>query len=419
MTHAQGMGQTGLARLIELHAFHMGGDAAMAIGLAGTLFFAATTSEARDQVALALLVTMAPFAVVAPLIGPFLDRFRRGRRWAIGSTMAIRAFLCWVLAGAVVANQWWLYPAVLGCLVASKAYNVTRASAVPRLLPENSTLITANSRISLSGTVGAAIGGIFAGAGAYFGPEWALRVAFVIFIAGTIIAILLPARVDSSTGEERPNPAAAAPRMRGMPPAVVLAMRCNAALRAYSGFLLLFLAFLLREHPLNGLSNGVLLLVVAGSAGLGAALGTGLGVVVRGWRPIMMVRLVLAIAALAALSAALFYGLIAIAAAALAAGMCQQLGKLGLDALIQHEVPELVRTSVFARSETLLQLAWVLGGGVGILLPLIPQLGMGVCAAWLAGTLILVLRPQRRRPAGRPADRPNVPPPPPGGPRRA
>src|SRR5690606_24327815 len=163
---------------------------AMAIGLAGTLFFAATTSEARDQVALALAVTMAPFAIVAPLIGPFLDRFRRGRRWAIGSTMAIRAFLCWVLAGAVVANQWWLYPAVLGCLVASKAYNVTRSSAVPRLLPEGFTLVTANSRISLSGTIGAALGGGLAGAASLAGPEWALRVAFVIFVAGTILAIL-------------------------------------------------------------------------------------------------------------------------------------------------------------------------------------------------------------------------------------
>src|SRR5690606_38997333 len=166
--------------------------------------------------------------------------------------------------------------------------------------------------------------------------------------------------------------------------------------RAYSGFLLLFLAFLLREQPLNGLSSGILLAIVAGSAGVGAALGTALGAVVRSWRSTMLVRIVLGIAAAAALGAALFFGLTAIAAAALAAGMCQQLGKLGLDALIQREVPELVRTSVFARAETLLQLAWVVGGGIGILLPLIPELGMGVCAAWLIGTLVLVLRPQRR-----------------------
>ena len=72
---------------------------------------------------------MAPFALLAPFIGPLLDRFRHGRRWAIGTTLALRAFLCWVLAGAVANHSPWLFPAALGCLVASKAYGVTRASA--------------------------------------------------------------------------------------------------------------------------------------------------------------------------------------------------------------------------------------------------------------------------------------------------
>ena len=74
-----------------------------------------------------------PFAIVAPLIGPFLDLFSHGRRWAIGATMAIRAFLCWVLAGAVQSgDSLALFPAALGVLVSSKAYGVTRAAAVPR-----------------------------------------------------------------------------------------------------------------------------------------------------------------------------------------------------------------------------------------------------------------------------------------------
>ena len=78
----------GLSRLIELHAFNAAGDAAVAISLAGTLFFQVPTGEARGQVALFLGLTMLPFAIVAPLIGPFLDRFSHGRRWAIGATMA-------------------------------------------------------------------------------------------------------------------------------------------------------------------------------------------------------------------------------------------------------------------------------------------------------------------------------------------
>ena len=102
---AEGAGDSGLSRLIEMHAFNAAGDAAVAISLAGTLFFQVPTGEARGQVALFLGLTMLPFAIVAPLIGPFLDRFSHGRRWAIGGTMAIRAFLCWVLATAVVTDS--------------------------------------------------------------------------------------------------------------------------------------------------------------------------------------------------------------------------------------------------------------------------------------------------------------------------
>src|SRR3954468_534437 len=128
---AEGADTSGLARLIELGVLNAAADAAVAISLAGTLFFQIPTGEARGQVSLFLGLTMLPFAIVAPLIGPLLDRFSHGRRWAIGATMAIRAFLVWVLAGAVVTDSPWLFPAALGVLVASKAYGVTRAAAVP------------------------------------------------------------------------------------------------------------------------------------------------------------------------------------------------------------------------------------------------------------------------------------------------
>ena len=140
-SHAEGAGDSGLYRLIELHAFNAAGDAAVAISLAGSLFFKVPSGEARDQVALFLGLTMLPFVIVAPLIGPFLDRFAHGRRWAVGSTMALRAFLCWVLATEVNSGSALVFAAALGVLVSSKAYGVTRAAAVPRLLPADFTQI--------------------------------------------------------------------------------------------------------------------------------------------------------------------------------------------------------------------------------------------------------------------------------------
>src|SRR5207245_9735656 len=67
-----GAGRSGLAALVELHALQAAGDAVVAVALAGTIFFGASTSQARGRVALYLLVTMAPFAVVAPFLGPLL-----------------------------------------------------------------------------------------------------------------------------------------------------------------------------------------------------------------------------------------------------------------------------------------------------------------------------------------------------------
>ena len=100
----------------------------------------------------------------------------------------------------------------------------------------------------------------------------------------------------------------------------------------------------------------------------------------------------LVVDAAAAVYAALFFGLIPAVVLGLVAGLSQSLGKLSLDALIQREVPELVRTSVFARSETLLQLSWVLGGLLGVIMPLIARLGLFIVAGLLVTWLVVVLR---------------------------
>ena len=403
-THAEGAGQSGLARLIELHAFNGAGDAAVAISLAGTLFFQVPTDQARGQVALFLGLTMLPFAIVAPLIGPFLDRFSHGRRWAIGSTMALRAFLCWVLADAVSSGDTVaLFPAALGCLVASKAYGVTRAAAVPRVLPDRLSLVKANSRISLSSVAGALISAPLAVGASTFGPQWSLRYAFLVFVGATILAILLPAQVDSSVGEDRSPLGRKAPRRPAVPHSVVVALRANTGMRLLSGFLTMFMAFLLRDEPFPGWEDkpALLLGLVIGSAGLGSTIGIALGSVLRRISPQVTVVVMLLADTAVAVVVALFYGLPTAVLLGLTAGLAQSLGKLSLDALIQREIPERRRAGTFARSETLLQLCWVVGGFIGIALPLVPQVGFGVLAAILVCWSLWTLNAVRRGdPAG-------------------
>ncbi len=397
-SHAEGAGDSGLYRLIELHAFNAAGDAAVAISLAGTLFFA-QPGEARGQVALFLGLTMLPFAVVAPLLGPFLDRFSHGRRWAIGATMALRAFLCWLMADAVASQSLAMFPTALGVLVSSKAYGVARAATVPRLQPTGLSLVRANSRISLAGVLGAAIGGPLAAAAATFGAQWSLRFAFVVFAGATILSILLPAKADAHAGELPVSLTGKEQRFR-VPPGLVFALRCNAGLRMLSGFLTMYMAFLLRQHPLPGWEHRTTLLMglVIGAAGLGNTIGIGLGSALRRLNPTVTVVAALLADATAAIVAAIFYGLLPAVALGLTAGVAQAMGKLVLDSTIQRDVPERHRTSAFARSETLLQLGWVLGGFIGIALPLIPRLGLGVLAALMVSWTVFVLLKRPGRP---------------------
>lgn len=405
---ADGAADTGLARLTELHAVNVAGDAAVTVSLAGTVF-AMPTDEARGRVALFLLLTMAPFLLLAPLIGPLLDRFRHGRRWALGTTLATRGFLAWVLASAVLEDSVWLFPAALGCLVASRSYAVARAAAVPRLLPADIGLVSANSRLNIAGIVGMVLGGGVAGAASRIGPDWSLRVAFAIFVAATVLAIRLPARVDSSVGEvdvdgtpagQEPldDPERGVRRLRALPVTVRYVLWLTTGARLLSGFLTLFLTFLMREHPLPGVSGPLVLGVVAGAAGVGNALGSVVGNRKDTPAPEALATVIAVVSVAASLVTALFYSLWALALLGLAAGVYGQLAKLCLDALVQRDVADLVRARVFSWSETILQAFWVVGGTMGILIPLEPTLGFSVVTVVVVLAGLVAVRSRQTRP---------------------
>ncbi|MFK0296224.1 MFS transporter [Streptomyces sp. NPDC090442] len=407
-THAQGAGESGLAKLIELHAVNSAGDVLITIALASTVFFSVPTHEARGRVALYLAVTMAPFALLAPVVGPLLDRLPHGRRAAMAGAMLARAVLALMLTGAAAGGGLALYPEALGVLVASKGYGVVRSAVVPRLLPRQISLVRANSRVTLAGLLATAAAAPL-GAGLHLiGPAWPLYAACAVFVAGTFLSFSLPHKVDSGRGEARarlasrngagtagPGGRRPRPGLRTVGPSVLHGLQANASLRALSGFLTFFLAFLLREHPLGGLGPAVSLALVAVAAGAGNALGTAVGAWLKARAPELIVAAVLGLALGVTVVAALFYGVLAVLvvpAAAAAAGLCQALGKLSLDAMIQRDVPEAVRTSAFARSETVLQMSWVVGGALGIALPLLGVLGLATAAVLVAVGAVLAVR---------------------------
>lgn len=441
VTHAHGAGESGLGKLIELHAVNGAGDVMITVALASTVFFSVPTDEARGRVALYLAITMAPFTLLAPVIGPLLDRLPHGRRAAMAGSMLVRAVLAIAMSGAVATGGLELYPAALGVLVCSKAYGVVRSAVVPRLLPPRFSLVKANSRVTLAGLLATGIAAPIGAALQMAGSAWPLVGACVIFLGGTVLAFTLPPKVDSAKGERRARlveehrtataaaggsngtsgaggaarprgsrtgstllrtgrawtgrraPAGARrlrekrerrPGLRSVGGSVLHGLQANAAHRALSGFLIFFLAFLLRDEPLSGQSAAVSLGIVGVAAGAGNACGTAVGSLLRARGPEVIVATVLGIALGAAVLAALFFSTVFVAVLGAVAGFTQALSKLSLDAMIQRDVPEEVRTSAFARSETILQMAWVVGGGIGIALPLNGVLGMSVAAGILA-----------------------------------
>lgn len=393
-SRADGAGESGLTQLLWVNALHMAGDAMIAVSLAGTLFFAAASDAQRGNVALYLLVTMAPFAVLAPVIGPALDKLQRGRRWAIAASHLGRAVLALVMMRHF--DDFWLYPAALGVLVLSKAHNVLRAAVVPRVLPSAMSLTSANARLSVFGLATAGVAGaIAAGVAAVLGFDWELGATAIVFAAAGVLAVRLPPHVDVPTGELAADVLTTAEipvgsGRRRVSPHVVLALRANAALRGLGGFLTIFSAFLV-EATYEGWAGTLALGAIAAAAGVGSFAGTAIGSRMHTAAPDRLVLVSAASAAAITLLAAIFYSFAMAAVVAGVSAVTNALGKVALDAIIQREVPDSLRASAFARSETWLQISWVVGGALGIALPPTGWLGFTVAAALLVLAVGLVI----------------------------
>jgi MFS family permease len=469
MTGASGAGRTGLASLIELTAAGGAGDAFVTIALAGTLFFSTSLDQARGRIALTLIITMAPFAILAPVIGPMLDRAQQGRRYLLAGTLMARGLLCWGMVDAVLHNDVVeLLPAAFGVLVLQKAYAVTRASVTPRLLPKEITLVAANARTGMASLIASTIAGLaaigidYVAGGGVNGAAWVLRIGTLVYIAATALSFRVPDHVDAfdrrpeedaaARAATVPNPGAAGrqdhgqgPRgpggtvplgdeaaggtapgrtapgtkptsrpglrtLRHVGPVVAEAMRANATLRAFSGFTVFFLAFLLRTVHFHGVNDKVALGGLLAAATLGGFAGTALGSALRSRRPYLITFGMLGASTVVTAACALFFGLWAALAVALVAAFGQVLAKLALDSTVQQEIGEDIRSSAFAASETLHQLAWVCGGLAGVALSLTNSgvAGMTVAAVGLCMSFLFLLSQRRRRVLAARHSRPQV-----------
>ncbi|WP_141772621.1 MFS transporter [Mycobacterium malmoense] len=450
---ADGADKSGLTALTWPVVANFAVDAAMAVALANTLFFAAATGESKGRVALYLLITIAPFAVIAPLIGPALDRLQHGRRVALATSFALRTALALVLImnydGATGSYpSMVLYPCALAMMVFSKSFSVLRSAVTPRVMPPTIDLVRVNSRLTVFGLLGGTIAGGAIAAGVeftcthLFKLPGALFVVVAITIVGALLSMRIPRWVEVTAGEVPATLSyrrdSGAPK-RSWPEEVkkvggtlrqplgrniITSLWGNCTIKVMVGFLFLYPAFVAKAHQANGWVQLGMLGVIGAAAGIGNFAGNFTSARLRLGRPaVLVVRCTVAVCTVA-VAASVAGNLVVAVIATLVTSGSSAIAKASLDASLQNDLPEESRASGFGRSESTLQLAWVLGGALGVLVYTELWVGFTAVSALLilglAQTLVsfrgdslipglggnrpvMVEQEGSRQPAGRPA----------------
>ena len=390
---ADGADKSGLTALTWPVVANFAVDAAMAVALANTLFFAAATGESKSRVALYLLITIAPFAVIAPLIGPALDRLQHGRRVALAGSFVLRT----VLAVVLIANydgatgsfpSWVLYPCALGMMVLSKSFSVLRGAVAPRVLPPTIDLVRVNSRLTMFGLLGGTlIGGAVAAAAEWgfnlFQMPGALYVVVAVTMAGALFSMRIPKWVEVTEGEvpatlgyhggsgeflRESGPSRFGKARQPLGRNTITALWGNCTVKVMVGFLFLSPAFVAKAHDAGGWEQLRILGLIGAAAAIGNFIGNFTAARMKLGHPAqLVVRCAIAVTA-AALATAVTGSLLVAAAATLITSGASAIAKASLDASLQDDLPEESRASAFGRSESLLQLAWVAGGATGVLI---------------------------------------------------
>jgi hypothetical protein len=384
------MAASPFSRLAIAHAFSVGGDTLLTIALAGSLFFSISPTAAKGKVALYLALTVAPFAVVGPLIGPLLDRSRGGRRLVMAGTNAGRAIACFMMANDLKGLL--LFPEAFAFLVLSKAYSITKSALVPAAVIDHDELVEANSKLQL---IGVAVGFVAALPGALLlktaGGEWTLRLASVVFVLGAAGALrIAPAAAVAA-------PPAPGERHELRAAGIILAASAMGLLRAIVGFLTFQVAFSFRRGHAPSWWFGIVLAVSAAATFVGAVSAPRFRQSVREERMLVASLAVVAVVGLVATrgNSVRFWSAILAGAVGLAAST----GKLAFDSIVQRDAPDAARGRSFARFETRFQLLWVAGAFLPVVVPIPGRVGFLVIAAtagFAAVSYVLGQRATRR-----------------------
>lgn len=366
------LGPRAIRRLTLTHAIDDVADALVSLSLVGSLFFSVSFDASRERILLYLALTAAPLAVIAPFVGPALERSRLASRTLLAGTQFARVVLALGLAGSLSSLSF--YPLVIGVLLARKVYALAKTILLAQLLPSEADLVAASGHLSRAGTVAGGLGTALAGALLATVGVAALPLlgALGYAVAGAV-AMTIPAHRSDDPVR------VIAPERIVVPAEVHTASIAVAALRAASGALTLLLALAIKR----GGGDAWWFATALVAAGVGGFAGTFLaGGAHRRLSPDRIIVNCLLGPGLVALIGLLANGHFAVLAIAGAIGLAVSVASRAMD-VIHARLPDRSRARAISATELRLQLASVAGGSLVVVVAPSPQLGIGAVGAVL------------------------------------
>lgn len=360
-------------RLARTHASATMADAMVAAALADSLFFSLPASDARGPVVRYLLITMLPFAVISPLIGPMIDRLKGGHRFVLVGTIVVRAVICYLMIGQISAEGPPFFLLALCVLVMQKAYQVARSAIVPTVVSSDAELVEANSKLAIisgiSGFVGVMPAALLL---KLWGPGWALGLAIVTYLLALSLGLRIPgARVATSKPDD-------AERHELRSAGIVLAGSAMGLLRMCVGFLTLLIAFDFRGGDRRPWEFAVVAGFSVASQLVGAAVAPRIKAVTSEENILTgALALVVAGGVLSLLLGEVAGATVLGSCVGFAAGA----GKLAFDSILQRDAPDANRGRSFARFETRFQVLWVIGAFIPVAIEMGARYGFALVTA--------------------------------------
>ncbi len=363
------------------HALMMGGDAAMVVALADSLFFDIDLTAARTRVMLFLAIGFAPFLFVAPLIGPLIDRAAGGRRLVIQVIAVVRLVLLVLMAKYIDSLA--LFPLVFANLVLQKGYVVSKSALVPSTVRSETELVEANSKLGLiAGITGAAAvvpAGILL---KVIGAPSTLIYGALIFGLAFASATRLPPEVIAAEAVDRDESAQL--RSGGLQNGAI----AMTVLRGCVGFTFFHLAFWLRSQDQGTIWFGA----VVGVSALVAMVGNAIAPRLRDrMREETMLVAALAIAAAAGFGTAVLGGPVGAVVLAGALNLVAAIGRLSFESIVQRDAPGANQGRAFAKFETQFQFAWAAAAFMAVAIQVSGPIGFLIVGLVAAGTLVNLL----------------------------